>query len=437
MIALAVLVGCASSSKLARKSQEQLAEGEVQKAYRTALKAVKKDPYNEAARYALSAAGSSLLAHELQILRGVVQADTVEAAEVAMRMAAIRNETALNGVSLPIDSLAAAEQSAVRAGAARVYMGLGDDAWVAGDPKEAYGYFLAARRFTPDSAELGARIEDSYDDAVDVVLVLPVIPDSRAWINRRELSDRIYEEIAEYAEDELRYTEILKRGPVWERLLDFAPGELTRDMAYQMAFEEGATRVLSMRIYGDRVDSRQDTFEGVLYRKVTRTTDKGPPSTGWEETRYRAGIHDIWASVAMDCEIYDLVDEQLIVRRTSEHSAGLRALHSSSNFPGSPGDYTLCTPAMEDSDKQECSDIRWRWSRIMGKLSVRGFVELARDEPRIISLGPSNHFGSAPHGKRTYPVYYGVPPVETQLILNALRGSWREVALVLQESDQH
>jgi len=146
------VAGCASPAKLARKSHEQLAEGQVRKAYDTALKAVRKDPYDEAAHAALEDAGAALMQAELRSLRSTVLVDTVAAAEVALRMVAIRQETrAVRGVPrarLPRRRAGGRRPRRRRAG----LRGARRRRAVAGRPKAAHGHFLAAHRFLPRAA---------------------------------------------------------------------------------------------------------------------------------------------------------------------------------------------------------------------------------------------------------------------------------------------
>jgi len=430
------VAGCASPAKLARKSHEQLAEGQVRKAYDTALKAVRKDPYDEAAHAALEDAGAALMQAELRSLRSTVLVDTVAAAEVALRMVAIRQETAPYGVSLALDSLAAAQEGAVRAGAARVFVGLGDDELSRGAPKAAHGHFLAAHRFLPESGEIDDRLQESYDAAVDRVLIAPVSAEIRTPIDRALLSDRMYDELAAYAADDLRFTELLGRGAEWETLLELPPSRFTRDRALRAARAAGASRLLWTRVYGDRVASYAETYTGTLYRAVMRKRADGSEARVWEEVPFRAGIQDLWASVALECEVHDVAGDRVVARRAGERGAGLRALHSSTRFPGDADDYALFTPAMESADRGRCRELRETWSAAFGDLSVEDFIEYANAEPPAIRFGHGKRYGRASRDNRAYAVYYGTPPAETQLVLNALSGAWQEAEAALAESDR-
>jgi hypothetical protein len=360
----------------------------------------------------------------------------VAAAEVALRMVAIRQETAPYGVALALDSLAAAQESAVRAGAARVFVGLGDDELSRGDPKAAHGHFLAAHRFLPESGEIDDRLQESYEAAVDRVLIAPVSAEIRTPIDRAALSDRVYDELAAYAADDLRFTELLGRGEAWETLLELPPSRFTRDRALRAAREARASRLLWLRIYGDRVASYAETYTGTLYRAAMRKRADGSDVLVWEEAPFRAGLQDIWASVAVECEVHDVADDRVVARRAGERGAGLRALHSSTRFPGDPDDYTLCTPAMESADKRRCRELREAWSAALGDLSVADFLGLANAEPPAIRFGRGKRYGRASRDNRAYAIYYGTPPAETQLILNALSGAWQEAEAALAEADR-
>ena len=113
--------GCASPTKLARKSQDQLSEGRPAKAYETALKAARKESENPEVRAALQDAGNALLVLEGDRFRALLPHDTLAAAEVALRMSDLRYEMASFGVSAAVDGPLSMLEAEARSTAARTF----------------------------------------------------------------------------------------------------------------------------------------------------------------------------------------------------------------------------------------------------------------------------------------------------------------------------
>jgi hypothetical protein len=439
LLAVGVLVasGCASSEKLARRSQEQLAAGDVRKAYETALKAVQKDPFNQGALVALHDAGDAVLGHETRRMRSLAQtADTLGAADVALGMEFLRREVADFGVVLASDGRAKEEERRIRAAAAATIAREGDERFEAGAPKEASRSYAQAAAYDPSDEALQDQLRLAREEATDRVLLLPYACDTRGGLDGRQLSLDMYADVSRFADSRLEFTELFEPGELWGRAFGHG-GEWTREAAYRAGEERKATRVAWARLHGDHLERQVEIFDAVLYRQVTSARPEGGTVTRWLEVPVHVRIEDLWTSVAVECEVHELEPRGLVARRANECGAGMRTVFVSEAFPGESGDYALYTPSMWSEDRAACQARSTRWSQALGDLSVEKLVAQSRSSARAIALDRAVRHGSVQRGSRAYRVCYGRPPAESALLNAAAAEAWHDVASVLEEADQN
>ena len=101
VLATALLLSCASSEQLARRSQNELSQGQADKAYQTAIVALKHQPENREARAALVAAATELQQRREDRVRALAVSDTVAAAREALALHSFRAEVLRLGGPLP------------------------------------------------------------------------------------------------------------------------------------------------------------------------------------------------------------------------------------------------------------------------------------------------------------------------------------------------
>ena len=441
--ALVLAGGCASSGKLAKQSQEQLAGGDTRKAYETALRAVAKNPYDTSALAALKASAQELLRHDGNRFRSLlVAADTTEAAEISLGMVAIRHTVARAGVTLVPDPQVAADERKARHAVAMRAALEGHDRFQEGNPKEACYSYAEARRLEPEETQWAAAFEEARVAATDRVLLLPYACDTRAPIDSRVLSDDMLASVTRFAEANLEFTELADPGDSWTRLSSGNGRDgrsVTHEAAVRMGQKNEATRVAWARIHGDRIESHSETRPEVLYQRVTFPTLDGTIATRWIPVPVLVRVEDRWVSVALECEVYSVADDRVVVRRTTDHGAGLRIVSVITPLPGVPGDWALHTPEQWNSDKKACDARANQWRNAYGTLSVDQLAQYARGSGRsnatTVTLRGARH-GQAARLGRDYAVCYGSLPGESALMAAALGEAWKELAAVLAESDK-
>lgn len=429
---------CANSNKLAKKSQEQLTEGNPRKAYETALKAVAKDPYNANALAALGAAGNAVLAFDARRFRSLAPMDTLGAAEVSLAMDDLRYQTAQYGVALSSDSGLGDEERAVRSAAGAHFAAEGDALLAARRPKAAYEQFERAQRFVPNDVAVVERMARAHDLAVDRVLLLPYASDTRARIDTRQLSWDMFRNVSRVAEKRMKFTRLEDPGRVWSELFGVGPGRFVSEAAYVMGEEHEATRVAWTRIHGDRVDSHSESYRSTLYRREQSRQPDGSTVTRWRELPVSIRIEDRWVSVAVECEVHEVESRRLIARRSADRGAGWRAVLVMTDLPGEPGEYALYTPDQWNTVRDACRARTREWSEAMGSLTVETFVRSSRGKTRTIAVSGTGDsgYGSVRRSGRDYRVRYGNLPGESALLEAALEDAWKEVLAALEVSDR-
>ena len=443
LAAVALAAGCASSGKLAKKSQEQLLEGDVRKAYETALRAVAKNPYDVKAQSALRASAQELLRHEQNRFRSLlVAADTAEAAEVALGMRAVRHTVAGAGVTLAPDPVFAADERTVRHAAAMRASLEGDDRFQSGSPKQACYAYAEARRLEPENAQWASAFEEARVAATDRVLLLPYACDTRAPIDSRILSDDMFQSVSRFAQANFEFTELADPGDAWDRLLQ-ARGRsartFTREAASRIGHRSEATRVAWSRIHGDRIESHSEMRTETLWHKIAVKTPIGDVATEWTPVPVLVRIEDRWVSVGLECEVFSVAEDRVIARRTTDHGAGLRIVSVHNPLAGAPGEWALYPPDHRSSDRRGCDAKDAAWREAYGTLTVEQLAQYARGSGRagatVVTLRGARH-GRATRLGREYEVCYGRLPEESALMLAALGEAWKELAAVLAESDR-
>src|SRR3982751_5853532 len=90
VIAAFAVAGCAGPAKLAEKSEDKLAEGDVWKEWHLATKALDKAPANARARQAAGAAASSISQDWQRRIAALASTDSLQAAEEVLKYAQFR-----------------------------------------------------------------------------------------------------------------------------------------------------------------------------------------------------------------------------------------------------------------------------------------------------------------------------------------------------------
>lgn len=431
------LLGCAGPAKLAKRSQNQLTQGNPEKAYATALKAVRKDREHPEALAALREAGQELLTLDEQRCRAALPHDTLLAADVALTLSERRQEMASFGVIPPVDTVQILREEWVRHAAALVYLQQGEDVADEGNPKGAYAILQKASRLDPFDEEIQRRLRTTFDLAVDRVLILPVANDTRYSLSSDDLDPMEQPDFdRNVTRRHLEFTVFLDPQLAWRNASAQDFRGLTRDVADRVGRRSGASRVVWSRIYGDRLDTNRRSRMESVYRKTSVVGPNGQRVESWEARSCEVVTQDRWVSVLFECEIRDARTGWIVARRTGERNIGVRTVAALTPMAGSASEYSLWPPELAANDPSACRSLEKDWKARYGGISFAKLLERSCQRAEPISFSRSVCYGEMSEANRSLRVYYGELPSGEDMLRVATADTWREVAEAIQEADQ-
>ncbi len=436
VLAGALLVSCASSEQLTVRSQRELNAGQPERAYQTAIVALKRRPDNAAALVALEAAAHALEARAAQRAFALAAADTLAAARALLDLQSFRIEVARHGGTLPRDpDIAAAEHTIRTAAAARQYAD-GAEEMQAGHPKSAYRRFLDARAFAPGYRDVEARVQAALDRASARLVILPFEDESGIPGLAEDVRHGLAAEVEHAVRpDQLTFTTWFPQAELERRMTVDEQRHMTREMAVALGRRIGAGRVMWGRIASPRTDSRTDRYEGSVYRREERRDSLGNRVDRFVEVPFTAVRRERRLSVHVTTEIINVDDETSLAHSDETPEAAARTVYTSYMPEGECDRYCLVPPAMRSADSDRADRLERGWHDTFGSWTVPGFLECARQN----------------HGRRAYrrdfrgqfatntmnqPVFLDDLPDEGDLMRNALDDLWRSAVSEVREQDE-
>src|SRR5262245_23102466 len=154
LVVLAVVLGCAGPSKLAKRSEEQLAGGEHWRAWQLATKALDKEPGNMRARHAAAAAAAAIPPEGHDPIPALALAATLAAAGQVLEFVDFRS-AAMRYTVVPVGPDWPPQEQTLRRAAARTHYADGRAALESDRPKRACLEFADAERFMPGYRDAG------------------------------------------------------------------------------------------------------------------------------------------------------------------------------------------------------------------------------------------------------------------------------------------
>src|SRR5258705_654466 len=172
LLVIALVIGCAGTSKLSEKSEEKLAGGDAWRAWQLATRALDKEPGNPRARAAATAAGASIAQDWQRRIHALAEVDSLKAAAQVLELTDFR-EHAARYATIPMGAEWPAEERTLRNTAARTHFQRGREAADSGRPKQAYAEFTEAELYVSDYRDGAKRGDRALGLAVTNVAVVP------------------------------------------------------------------------------------------------------------------------------------------------------------------------------------------------------------------------------------------------------------------------
>ena len=428
-------LSCASANKLSRRSERELAAGDVNGAYQHARAAIRKEPQNPQAKAAFLAVSRRLIAEGEARVQSVGEVDTVAAARQALALTDFRGEIASYGVVLAPGPEYARREAALRIGAAGIFYARAEAALMAHRPKEAWMDFHTASGFASGYRDLARRLDETYVQALSRVAILPLTDEAGVPGLPRLMADRIYSQVAPHLRTaDFRFTRLLEPGSVYGSVTVAEMDTPASGDALRIGRRLGADRVLTGRVYGLRSRTDTDTYRGTIFRKFVDRDTSGRRRERFVEQDFQAVTREREVSVHYDLAVLDVLDGATLAAYGDEASTYARVVFTDFRPQGDCDDYCLLPPGMKRSNSDRADRIESEWKEHFGNWTVPALLAQARKDRDHSRYGPGDRsaFFRDCHER---PVWLGELPRENELALIALDGVWQPVLGMLQELD--
>ena len=428
-------LSCASANKLIRRSERELAAGNIDGAYEHARAAVGKQPRNERAQAAFLAAATRVVADREARILSIAGADTVAAAQQLLALTDLRGEILRHGASLPADTAFIRHDTALRLGAAHILYGRAERELAQARPRRAWEDFSAATRFAPGYRDVSRRIDDALALAIARVAILPLADQAGLPGLPRALTYRTSEELSPHVgPDDLRFTRLVDPERVFRQMTVAQLDGMTRSDAVYIGRSLDADQVVTGRIYGLRTRTNTDTYRGTIYRKMVDRDSAGTRRERYIEHEFLVAVREREVSVRYDLEVMGIPGQATLATASDAGTAYARVVFTDFQPEGDCSDYSLVPPDMKREHPKRAEKIEADWTRSMGYWTVPLLLQRALKDRAHTRYTPADRkwfFGDC----RERPVWLGELPDENILAAIALDGIWKPVLGMLQELD--
>ena len=380
LLALAVGIGCAGTSKLTDKSEEKLAQGDAQRAWQLATRALDKEPGNPRARAAATAAGASIAQEWQRRIRALAATDSLRAAELVLELTEFR-QSAAHYATIPVGDDWPAEEQAYRQMAVRLHYKRALEAERSGRPKKACAEFAEAELYVPGYRDVEKRADLAFEEALTRVVVVPFRARSgdprfgfqvaRAW------RDNL---IQDFGPPSVRFTRILG-GEALERSMTVSQLDgVSRREAVRLGRSAGAQRIVWGSIGDIKSSTRLSVFKDSIARRIVETDPQGRTTTRWIEVPIEviARVRDV--TVGVDYEVISTESGASIATRHFDRSTMARVVWTSYRPEGDPASYSLVSETTRASDPNRVRDVETRWKAVCGTATTVTQVLEARQK---------------------------------------------------------
>ena len=425
MMLLALVVGCAGPNKLADKSQDKLAEGDMWRAWKLATQALDKAPANVRARAAADAAASSIASDWRRRIQALAAVDSLDAAEQVMQFVGFRTNAARYVTVQVTESWAQTEHS-LRLGAARFHYVRGTEDLKTKRPKRAHNHFLEAERFFPGYRDAGRLAERAYTRAISQVAVMPLRTASGRLGLGREVAESWRQELGEHlTPPDVRYTRILPGESVEQEIRVTDVGRLSRGAAIELAHNAGAERVVWGTIGETKSRQSLETFSETVVRRMVIKNPDGTSTTRWVDVPIQVIARTRTVDVDLDYEILSTAGGGTLARRHDVRSMRARVLWTAMTPVGAPDTYALYSDEAKAAEPERCKRLETRWKAVIGDGTTLSQV---LEEKRNSGRGSSNQSTAMARilAGAAVILLEGLPSTE-ELALAALTSGWKTV----------
>jgi hypothetical protein len=425
MLAGLLASGCAGPSKLAERSEEKLAGGEMWRAWTLATKALDKAPGNERARAAAGAAADAIAADWQRRIHALADVDTVAAAEQALEFTSFRAD-AVRYTTVAVEPAWAREEQGLRQGAARLHYQRGATDLESRRPKRAYLHFVESERFVPNYRDAARLADRAFDQAQTRVAFVPLAVARGGPGLGRDVATSWRGDVAEHLSPPgTHFTRILPVEDV-ERMLSVGDlGRLSRDAVVRLGRRAGADRVVWGSIGAVDAKTSVHVFADVVARRIVENDPDGHPSVRWVEVPIEVIARVRTVTADLEYEVIATRGGATLARRHEPRTISARVVWTAYSPVGSPDAYALVSEPARAADPERAKRVETRWKAALGDRTSLAQVLEAKRSHAGRSHDRREDLGRLAAGA-AFVLLEDLPSTE-ELALAALAGGWQPV----------
>lgn len=429
-------LSCATAHQFAVRSGQELAAGQTDKAYESALIAYRRDPQDPAVMSALSAAANARVEEQKRYVLNLTSVDTLIAAQHALELERFRRQVVGFGVTLRQDLDYARDEQRIRNFAAARAYAAGDSAMRRSQPKLAYGHFAEASDYNPGYRDVSERAADALRRANVAIAFLPFVDETGGPDWGRAISEHVRDETLKHlGASTLTFTTFLSPDEVYDRMTVAELGDLSRQNAISLGRRIGARRVVWGRVFSPNVATNTNRYVETIWRREEYRDTSGT-QVRYADEKFVAVERERKASVRWETEVIDVESEEAVTRREGSEEARARTVWT--NFrpkaDADYDDYCLVPPDMKKRESGRAKRVEDNWHETFGDWTLPKLLESTRNtggRSRYSSTWRDAFYADT----WSRPLFFDDLPDEHDLIFIALDDVWKPVYANIVDQD--
>lgn len=418
-----VATGCAGPSKLAQRSEEKLAKGDIWRAWQLATKALDREPMNPRAKSAVASAGQVIAEDWHRRIRALAAVDSVLAAEQVLAFTDFRANAA-RYTTIGVGPGWPAEEGALRRAAANTFYLQGRQAMAANRPKAAFHRFHDCERYVEGYRDAAKLADKAYESALTRIAVMPFSAPAGDVGFGQEVAERWRDALAgSLAPPNARFTRVLGTDAISSRMTVAQSARLSREEAVRVGRKSGAQRIVWGSVGAVTSETHLHFFRDVVARRITQKDASGKTVVRWVEVPIEvvARVRDV--SVDVDYEVVSTADGASIAHHRGPRSTRARVVWTSYVPEGDLGQYSLVSETVRSENPARAREIEARWKTVCGETATLQQVLAARRETRVDTGYDSGTLGRFVAGA-AFVFLKELPPAK-DLAYAAVRNGWQ------------
>lgn len=359
-------IGCAGPTKMAEKSQQKLASGDMWRAWQLATRALDREPLNPSAREAAAAAGAAISDDWQRRIGALAAVDSVRAAEQVLEFVNFRGNAA-HYTTLAVSPAWSTAERTLRQSAARRSYTAGREAMAAKRPKLAFERFSECARFEDPWRDAAKLADAAYQQALTRVAVMPV---TCAWGDvgvGQDVADSWRDAAMHQLEPpNARFTRVLGADAIDSRMTVAQLAHLPRAEAVKLARKAGAQRVVLGSLGPVKSETNLQYFREKVARRIVQKNAEGQSVTSWVEVPIEvvARVRDV--DFEVDHEVVSTKDGTTLAHQRTPLHRRARVVWTSYVPEGELDRYALVSDVLRAADPERAKAIETRWKTACG-----------------------------------------------------------------------